>query len=99
MNEHIRKGDIACRYGGEEFILILPGAALEVVHTRAKVLNAKIKQLAIQHRNQDLGVITLSIGVACFPQHGGTAEEVLHAADIALYQAKAQGRDQAIVAN
>jgi diguanylate cyclase (GGDEF)-like protein/PAS domain S-box-containing protein len=99
LNEHIRKGDIACRYGGEEFILILPGAALEVVHTRAKVLNAKIKQLAIQHRNQDLGVITLSIGVACFPQHGGTAEEVLHAADIALYQAKAQGRDQAIVAN
>jgi diguanylate cyclase (GGDEF)-like protein/PAS domain S-box-containing protein len=99
LNEHIRKGDIACRYGGEEFILILPGAALEVVHTRAKVLNTKVKQLAIQHRNQDLGMITLSIGVAGFPQHGSTAEEVLHAADIALYQAKAQGRDQTIVAN
>lgn len=99
LNEHIRKGDIACRYGGEEFILILPGAALEVIHTRAKVLNAKIKQLAIQHRNQNLGVITLSIGVACFPQHGSTAEDVLRAADIALYHAKAQGRDQAVVAN
>ncbi|NJO15979.1 MAG: diguanylate cyclase [Thioploca sp.] len=99
LNEHIRKGDIACRYGGEEFTLILPGAALEVVHTRAKVLNTKVKKLSVQHRNQDLGVITLSIGVACFPQHGSTAEDVLHAADVALYHAKAQGRDQAIVAN
>jgi len=99
LNEHIRKGDIACRYGGEEFTLILPGAALEVVHTRAKVLNAKVKKLSVQHRNQNLGMITLSIGVACFPQHGSTAEDVLHAADVALYHAKAQGRDQTIVAN
>jgi diguanylate cyclase (GGDEF)-like protein/PAS domain S-box-containing protein len=98
LNEHIRKGDIACRYGGEEFTLILPGAPLEVVKKRAEVIRNKVKKLTVEHQNHDLGVITLSIGVASFPEHGPQFKEVLRAADTALYTAKRQGRDQVIVA-
>ncbi|RKZ91339.1 MAG: diguanylate cyclase [Candidatus Parabeggiatoa sp. nov. 1] len=98
LNEHIRKGDIACRYGGEEFTLILPGAPLEVVQRRAESLNNRVKLLTVQHRDQNLGPITLSAGVATFPQHGTRFQEVLRAADIALLRAKKQGRDRVMVA-
>jgi len=98
FNEHIRKGDIACRYGGEEFTLILPGAGLDVVTKRAEAIREKIKTQTLHYENQDLGIITLSIGVATFPEHGKRFEEVLKAADMALYQAKTQGRDQVKVA-
>lgn len=98
LNEHIRKGDIACRYGGEEFTLILPGAPLDVVQKRAEVIRNKVKLLSVKHRNQNLGAITLSIGVANFPQHGTRAKEVLRAADTALLRAKKQGRDKVVVA-
>lgn len=99
LNDYIRQGDIACRYGGEEFTLILPGASLEVVAKRAELIREKIKTQKLYCNDQDLGVITLSIGVATFPAHGKRFEEVLKAADIALYQAKAQGRDQVKVAS
>jgi len=98
LNEHIRKGDIACRYGGEEFTLILPGAPLEVVKKRAEVIRNNVKKLTVKHDNQNLGLITLSIGVASFPQHGQQFKEVLRAADTALYTAKKQGRDRVVVA-
>jgi diguanylate cyclase (GGDEF)-like protein len=98
FNEHIRKGDIACRYGGEEFTLILPGASLEVVKKRAEFLRNKVKHLSVEHREHHLGAITFSIGVATFPQHGKRFEELLHAADIALYHAKKQGRDRVVTA-
>jgi diguanylate cyclase (GGDEF)-like protein/PAS domain S-box-containing protein len=98
LNDYIRKGDIACRYGGEEFTLILPGAPLEVLQRRAEMIRSKIKLLSVKHCNKDLGPITLSIGVATFPQHGHRFEEVLQAADAALYCAKREGRDKVIVA-
>jgi len=98
LNDYIRKGDIACRYGGEEFTLILPGAALEVVEKRAEVIKNNVKKLIVKHENHDLGMITLSIGVACFPEHGPQFKEVLRAADMALYTAKRQGRDRVVVA-
>jgi diguanylate cyclase (GGDEF)-like protein/PAS domain S-box-containing protein len=98
LNEYIRKGDIACRYGGEEFTLILPGAPKEVVEKRAELIRTKIKSVMIEYHHQHLGPITLSIGVATFPQHGKQFEQVLRAADAALYQAKNQGRDKVVVA-
>jgi diguanylate cyclase (GGDEF)-like protein len=98
LNDYIRKGDIACRYGGEELTLILPGAALEVVEKRAEVIKNNVKKLIVKHENHDLGMITLSIGVACFPEHGQQFKEVLRAADTALYTAKRQGRDRVVVA-
>ncbi len=98
LQQHIRGGDIACRYGGEEFTLVLPEASLEVTRERAEHLREGAKHLHVQHGGQLLGTITLSLGVAAFPQHGVTGEEVLRAADAALYRAKRGGRDRAVAA-
>ena len=57
-----------------------------------------MKHLMLEHRRQPLGVVTVSLGVASFPQHGSTGEAVIRAADAALYQAKHQGRDQVVSA-
>jgi diguanylate cyclase (GGDEF)-like protein len=95
----IRSSDIACRYGGEEFMLFLPEAEIEVTQQRAEQIRSGMKRLTLEYRRQALGVVTLSLGVAIFPQHGNTAEAVIRAADAALYQAKQQGRDQVMIAN
>lgn len=95
---NVRDEDIVCRYGGEEFMLILPEISLEHLSTRAEKLRMGVKQeLNIMHQNVLL-TITISSGVACFPTHGSTAQEVQKAADQALYQAKTEGRDRTIVA-
>ncbi len=98
LQEHIRGSDVACRYGGEEFILILPDAPLEDTYHRAHELRAGIKDLQIQHNGQQLPTVTTSVGVASFPVHGVTIEEVIKVADTALYQAKTGGRDQVVLA-
>jgi diguanylate cyclase (GGDEF)-like protein/PAS domain S-box-containing protein len=97
LREHIRGGDVACRYGGEEFVLILPEALLEHVYERAALLRESVKQLRIMHEGQAVDPITLSLGVASFPMHGSDAEQLLRSADLALYQAKAEGRDRVII--
>ncbi len=97
IREQIRGEDIACRYGGEEFLLIMPGAPLEVALHCAGELNRSVKNLHIQ--NTSLKPITVSAGVAVFPDHGRTGKEVIRAADAALYRAKAEGRDRVIVAD
>jgi diguanylate cyclase (GGDEF)-like protein len=94
----IRGSDIACRYGGEEFTLILPDTSATVAQQRAEQLREGIKHLHVQYRRQSLGVITLSLGVASFPENGQNATLVVRAADTALYQAKAQGRDCVVLA-
>ncbi|HIK28192.1 MAG: PAS domain S-box protein [Oscillatoriaceae bacterium SKW80] len=98
LHNNIRGGDIACRYGGEEFTLILPEASIEDTRRRAEQLRGDVKHLNIQYRRQSLGAITLSFGVACFPAHGETSEALIRAADAALYRAKAEGRDRVVIA-
>ncbi len=98
LKTHVRGEDIVCRYGGEEFTLILPEASLEDTRQRAEQLREGVKQLQPQFQNQSLGTITLSLGVSVFPEHGPSAEELLRAADAALYRAKAEGRDRVVVA-
>lgn len=98
IKKNIRGSDIACRFGGEELVIILPEASLEVTVQRAEQIREGIKHLNLHNRNQQLGTITLSLGVAIFPEHGITGEMVIQAADSALYQAKGQGRDRVIVA-
>jgi diguanylate cyclase (GGDEF)-like protein len=93
MRKHVRGSDIACRYGGEEFVLILPGISQETAQGRAEQLRAGVKRLQLHHGAQSLDRITLSLGVALYPEHGASADEVLRAADKALYQAKQGGRD------
>jgi diguanylate cyclase (GGDEF)-like protein len=98
LQNHVRGSDIACRYGGEEFTLILPEASLGVTQLRAEQIRAAAKQLQIECSGQSVGAITLSLGVASFPKHGLAGEDILKAADIALYRAKQEGRDRTIVA-
>jgi len=98
LHRNVRGGDIACRYGGEEFTLVLPGTTLEVAQQRAEQLCEGIRALNIDFKNQFLGPLTLSIGVATFPTHGDSREMILQAADVALYQAKGNGRDRVVVA-
>ncbi len=97
LQRHIRGSDIACRYGGEEFTLILADSSLSVAQERAEHLREQVKELHIQYRGQDLETITLSLGVASFPQHGTSKQALLQAADLALYRAKAEGRDRVVV--
>jgi diguanylate cyclase (GGDEF)-like protein len=97
FQHQIRLEDVACRYGGEEFLLIMPEAPLEVTLNRAKSLNHSVKNLHTQ--NPSLKPITISAGVAIFPDHGNTGKELMRAADAALYRAKAEGRDQVILAD
>jgi diguanylate cyclase (GGDEF)-like protein len=97
LRGRVRAEDIACRYGGEEFTLILPEAPLEIAVARADTLRQEIKELRVSQRGQSLGVVTASMGVAAFPMHGRTAEAVMRAADDALYRAKADGRDRVVV--
>ncbi|MBW4637596.1 MAG: PAS domain S-box protein [Gloeocapsa sp. UFS-A4-WI-NPMV-4B04] len=93
LQRYVRGSDIACRYGGEEFTLILPEASIDVTQKRAEQLCNDIKHLNLENRYYALGSLTLSIGIASFPTHGLSLEAVIRAADAALYIAKKEGRD------
>ncbi|MEB3826249.1 GGDEF domain-containing protein [Phormidium sp. CCY1219] len=93
-----RPADIVCRYGGEEFLLILPESSLQVTQNHAEYLRQQVKQLQLHYGDRPLNNITISVGVALFPQHGTTAQAVFQMADAALYRAKSQGRDRVVVA-
>jgi diguanylate cyclase (GGDEF)-like protein len=99
LAKFVRRGDLACRYGGEEFTLILPESSLEDTRTRAEALRTAFQQLPIKHRDVVLGKVTLSLGVAALPDHGTAASELLAAADGALFRAKEEGRDRVVVAD
>ncbi|WP_237396900.1 GGDEF domain-containing protein [Okeania sp. KiyG1] len=98
LKQNVRDYDIACRYGGEELIMILPGSSLESTAKRAEQIRKEIKQLSVEYDGILLSSITVSLGVACFPEHGKTGEKVIQAADAALYQAKYEGRNRVVVA-
>lgn len=89
---NIRRSDIACRYGGEEFVVLLPGAPLAVALKRAEAWRAAFAAAPLAHNGQSLRC-TFSAGVAVYPDHGAEGEAVLQAADRALYAAKAAGRN------
>jgi diguanylate cyclase (GGDEF)-like protein/PAS domain S-box-containing protein len=93
---HTRAEDIACRYGGEEFTVILPDSSLEDTWRRAEQLRVAIKRLRVRHGGEPLDAVTVSAGVASYPEHGAVPEALLRAADLALYQAKAEGRDRVV---
>lgn len=98
LRQQVRTSDIACRYGGEELVLILPEASLEAGLERAELLRRGVADLQPKLGTVPLGAITLSLGVATFPDHGTTLEAVVHAADGALYQAKRSGRNRVCAA-
>jgi diguanylate cyclase (GGDEF)-like protein len=97
LQTHIRGEDLACRYGGEEFLLILTDSSLEDTRRRAEELRGGVKALDVRHGGVPVGPVSASLGVAVFPEHGVTADALVRAADAALYQAKAEGRDRVVV--
>ncbi len=92
-----RGQDIVCRYGGEEFALVFGGSTLEGALERGEVLRDGVKRLEVRYGGQLLGTITVSMGLALFPDHGSTIADILRGADQALYCAKRDGRDQICV--
>jgi diguanylate cyclase (GGDEF)-like protein len=98
LKTSVRSSDVACRYGGEEFLLLLPEAPFEVTQRRAEELRHGVKQLTIRHQGEILPPFSISLGVATYPDHGTAGYDVVAAADAALYRAKAAGRDRAVVA-
>jgi diguanylate cyclase (GGDEF)-like protein len=99
LQRYVRGGDIACRFGGEEFTVVLPEADLDTARQRAEILREAARELRLVHDGKSLGAVTLSVGVACFPEHGRRREHLLQAADAALYAAKDAGRNQVVVSS
>jgi diguanylate cyclase (GGDEF)-like protein len=97
LQKHVRGEDIACRYGGDEFLLILPETTLDVSRKRAEELRLDMKDLRIPYSNHVL-TITVSIGLSVLLNNGTDVKTALAAADKALYQAKKNGRDQVVIA-
>ena len=96
---HVRREDIPCRYGGDEFVIVLPDASLDVTRERAELLLEDTRHLHIVSEGQILEPFTLSLGVAAFPKNGSTSAAILRAADAALYRAKHEGRGRVAVAD
>jgi len=92
----VREEDIACRAGGEEFVIILPGTGKTALRSRAEALRKTIEQARIPAGEGTLR-LTVSIGLASFPSYGDSGQAVLRAADVALYKAKAAGRNRVIM--
>ena len=92
LTEHSRRGDFACRYGGEEFVITMPNITMDVAYERAESLRQSLNLLNVPYEYYSLSV-TISMGIACFPESGQTRESILRAADRALYAAKEAGRD------
>ena len=98
LRRSVRGTDFVCRYGGEEFVLILPEASIESVRQRAEELRASVRLLKIRFREKSLELSTVSLGVAVFPENAGDVDSLVRSADEAMYQAKREGRDRVVVA-
>ncbi|MGJ9419308.1 diguanylate cyclase [Massilia sp. CMS3.1] len=92
LRENIRSCDVACRMGGEEMVVLLPECGIDNAIKRADVLRQAIAGGDVLHQGQRIGA-TASIGVASYPEHGTSMQALLHAADLALYEAKHSGRN------
>jgi len=99
LRANVRAVDRVCRFGGEEFALVLPTSDVETARVTAERIRAGIAGLAIELAGGETARVTVSLGVAVYPGDGTTPEDLLGSADAALYQSKAQGRDRVTVAH
>ncbi|HEV2642531.1 MAG TPA: GGDEF domain-containing protein [Candidatus Elarobacter sp.] len=98
LHRTVRQEDIVCRYGGEEFAVLLPEASLDVTRERAESILAMIRDIEIEQRGQQIGPISASVGVALYPTHADHPRDLIKMADNALYRAKELGRDRVEIA-
>jgi diguanylate cyclase (GGDEF)-like protein/PAS domain S-box-containing protein len=98
LEESVRADDVVARYGGEEFTVILPGAGAREALKVAEKVRRRTQRLSIEAGERRLGEVTVSIGVASHPDCGDWPEELLEAADRALYRAKREGRNRVVTA-
>ena len=96
IKNNTRGSDIACRYGGEEFLLVLPDAAMASAAKCAEEIRKKFAKIIVYHEGKELK-LTASFGVATYPEHGKKAEEIILKADKAMYKSKQDGRNQVTV--
>ncbi|MDX5976938.1 GGDEF domain-containing protein [Vreelandella alkaliphila] len=97
LRQHLRDLDVICRFGGEEFVALLPATSRTVAESRAKALLISISKTAFAHQGIPLRQITLSCGIATYPDHTQDPKTLLRLADEALYQAKHSGRNRCVV--
>jgi diguanylate cyclase (GGDEF)-like protein len=98
LQKLLRVSDIVCRFGGEEFLLVLPESPLDMALKRSEDLRQKIAEHSFMIQGKSLKEITISIGISAFPEHGELGEELISAADQALFKAKSSGRNRTEVA-
>ncbi|MEN9936797.1 MAG: hypothetical protein RLZZ387_3376 [Chloroflexota bacterium] len=94
LGRRVRAEDIACRFGGEEFVILMPDTAPEYARRRAEELCGAICELRLVVDGEQIDGVSASIGVATFPEDGSGCDELLRAADTNLYRAKAAARNQ-----
>lgn len=98
LRRTFRASDLACRYGGEELTVVMPGSTLKDAQIRLDALRQAVMQLHLWYRDRELPVITVSIGVAAAKPKETDIAGLLGRADAALYQAKGEGRNRVVVA-
>jgi diguanylate cyclase (GGDEF)-like protein len=97
LSSESRQDDVPCRYGGEEFMLLMPKMTLETAQQRAEEWRRRFATMTIDVGDGHRVGTTVSIGIAEFPTHGRTAQSLIECADQALYQAKSAGRDRVVL--
>lgn len=95
--DRIHMVDIVCRFGGDEFAILLPGATKEILQELAEQLRLDVKTLMIRFNGKQIGPCSISLGLALSPEHGTSREVLLAAADAALYRAKQAGKDRVVI--
>jgi len=96
LMRNIRREDAACRIGGEEFVIVMPGASVEITYQRAELIRSLTETLRVKDTGDEF-YITMSVGISAFPTYGTSGEEILIQADRALYQAKKNGRNKVVI--
>jgi len=97
FRKSLREEDIICRYGGEEFVVIMPDASEEVAARRAEAICKAVSQIRTHFRGELLGSVTISVGIAMYPESDRDGRNLVQLADGALYRAKHAGRNQVML--